>query len=83
MGDEDLLLIAADEKRVLVTFDAGDFAALSRRWAAEGRSHAGLVLVVGIDTAELGLILRLLRGVLAERPDHGDWTDLVLFLSRA
>jgi predicted nuclease of predicted toxin-antitoxin system len=80
--DEDLLRQAADERRILVTFDAGDFAALAREWAAAGRSHAGLALIVGVDTSELGSILRLLRGGLAERPQQEDWVDLALFLSR-
>jgi len=82
MGDEDLLLRAADERRVLVTLDAGDFAALARRWAAADRSHAGLALIVGVETSELGTILRLLRGALAERPQQEDWVDLALFVSR-
>ncbi|MBA3839918.1 MAG: DUF5615 family PIN-like protein [Thermoleophilaceae bacterium] len=81
-GDEDLLLQAANERRVLVTLDAGDFAALARRWAAAGRSHAGLALIVGIETSELGSILRLVRGALVERPQQENWVDLVLFLSR-
>ncbi len=82
MGDEDLLLLAAEESRVVVTFDVGDFAALARRWAADGRSHAGVAAIVGIDTSEFGPILHLLRGVLAERSHHQDWTDVVLFLPR-
>ncbi len=81
-SDEDLLLLAAHARRVLITFDAGDFTVLARQWAAEGRSHAGLVLIVGIVTSELGSILRLLRELLAERPDQEDWVDRILFLSR-
>lgn len=82
MGDEDLLLLAAEESRVVVTFDVGDFAALARRWAADGRSHAGVAAIVGVDTSELGLILRLLRQTFAERPEQDDWLDRPLFLSR-
>lgn len=41
--DEPLLGICADEGRVLVTNDVADFMAISRTWAAAGRSHPGLI----------------------------------------
>ena len=43
--DEPLLAAATDEDRVIVTANIGDFAALDARWTAEGRAHAGIVLV--------------------------------------
>lgn len=43
--DEPILATAADEDRVIVTANIGDFAALDARWTAEGRAHAGIVLV--------------------------------------
>lgn len=44
LPDEDLLVVAAGERRVLVTENVKDFAVLDRQWAAAGRQHAGLVL---------------------------------------
>lgn len=43
--DEPILAAAADEDRVIVTANIGDFAALDAKWTAEGRAHAGIVLV--------------------------------------
>jgi hypothetical protein len=43
--DEPILAAAADEDRVIVTANIGDFAALDAQWTAEGRTHAGIVLV--------------------------------------
>ena len=35
----------------MVTFNVGDFARITTEWAAAGRSHAGCLLIVGIDHA--------------------------------
>ena len=44
--DEPILAAAAaDEDRVIVTANIGDFAALDARWTAEGRVHVGIILV--------------------------------------
>ncbi|MPY92417.1 MAG: hypothetical protein GEV08_04905 [Acidimicrobiia bacterium] len=45
LPDEVLLAVAAAERRVLVTLNIGDFAALDAAWAAQGREHAGLVFL--------------------------------------
>jgi hypothetical protein len=41
LDDEQLLELAVEESRVMVTFDVKDFTVLARRWAEAGRSHAG------------------------------------------
>lgn len=43
--DEPILAAAAAEGRIIVTSNIGDFAALDGQWTAEGRAHAGIVLV--------------------------------------
>jgi hypothetical protein len=43
--DEPILDTAAVEDRFIVTANIGDFAALHAQWTAEGRAHAGIVLV--------------------------------------
>jgi hypothetical protein len=43
--DEALLELAAREERTLVTKNLVDFGPLSQQWAADGRSHAGLVFI--------------------------------------
>lgn len=42
-GDEALLVICEEQGRTLVTNNVGDFTVIARRWAVEGRWHAGLV----------------------------------------
>lgn len=42
-ADEDVLAFASVDDRALVTENVKDFAPLARRWAAEGRAHAGIV----------------------------------------
>ncbi len=43
--DEELLVHAAGQGRVLVTANVADFAAIATDWRAAGREHAGLVYV--------------------------------------
>jgi len=79
MEDEQLLELAADETRVMITFDVKDFTVIARRWAEAGSTHAGLGIVVGIDQGEFGVILNAISSeVDAER----EWSDLTVFITR-
>jgi hypothetical protein len=80
--DEELLALATEEERVLVTFDVHDFPVIVRSWAEAGRTHAGCAIIVGIVHGEFGAILETIAAALATRPDEADWTDLTLFLAR-
>ena len=51
-ADDHVLAVAATEGRCLVTANIADFAALDATWRAEGREHAGILLVAS------GLLLR-------------------------
>lgn len=83
MADEELLELAADDGRIMVTFNVADFPDLARCWAEERRSHAGLAIVVGIDHSEFGSVLRALERVLVVRPDQSDWINFTIFVSRS
>jgi hypothetical protein len=83
LEDDDVLELAAATGRILVTHDVEDSPQLLREWAAEGRSHAGVILVLGIGTCEFGLILRGLRALLDARPAQQAWIDVCEVLSRA
>jgi hypothetical protein len=82
LEDEQLLALAAGERRVLVTFDVADFPRLLREWGEAGRSHAGVILVYGLRHNEFGAIVRAIEQTLARRPNQEDWTDVAEALAR-
>ena len=43
--DEQVLTAASAEERAVVTVNLADFVRLDRQWLAEGRVHAGILLV--------------------------------------
>lgn len=80
--DGAVLDLAADEERILVTCDVKDFARITRVWAEAGRHHAGCALLVGIDHAAIGGILRAIDAALAARSEPEAWRDHTAFVSR-
>jgi hypothetical protein len=81
--DERLLDLATADSRITVTFNVRDFARITTEWAAAGRSHAGCLLIVGIDHAEFGLILRVIEHALSARPDQAAWIDYTAWGTRS
>ena len=59
----------------MVTFNVADFARIATEWAAASRSHAGCLLIVGIDHRSFGLTLRVINHPLSTRPDQATWID--------
>ena len=81
--DEQLLELATAERRVMVTFNVKDFARLATEWAGAGTSHAGILLMVGVDHAEFGLTLRIIEAALAARPTQDAWTGYAAWGTRS
>jgi len=81
--DERLLALATEGGRIMVTFNVADFARITTEWAAASRSHAGCLLIVGIDHREFGLILRVTNYALSIRPDQADWVDYTAWGTRS
>src|SRR5438105_4825039 len=81
--DEALLALAASERRIMVTFNVRDFPRILGEWAGGGKHHAGCLLVVGIDHAEFGLILRVIDTALAIRPAASAWRDYAAWGTRS
>jgi hypothetical protein len=81
--DEQLLALATEEGRIMITFNVADFARITSEWAASGRTHAGCLLIVGIDHAEFGLTLRVIEHALASRPDQESWIGYTAWGTRS
>ena len=83
LDDEQVLAFAAEEERILVTHNIRDFPSILREWAEAQRSHAGAILVYGIDHSEFELITRGIERWLEVYPDPDDWLDLAVVLDRS
>jgi hypothetical protein len=82
LDDDEVLALATSEQRILVTHNVADFPRILREWAAAQRSHAGIILVYGIDHSEFALIARGIERWLQLRPDQERWTDFPAILDR-
>jgi predicted nuclease of predicted toxin-antitoxin system len=80
LPDDEVLVEAADEGRILVTCDGVDFTILARAWQEEGRTHAGLIIVWSRRNHELRAIVDGVARLLEQRPDQDAWHDVVLTL---
>jgi hypothetical protein len=81
-SDADLLALASEQERIMVTFNVRDFPRITQEWAEAGRHHSGCVILVGIDHSEFGTTLRVLEAAFASRPRQEDWRDYTAFISR-
>jgi Domain of unknown function (DUF5615) len=82
IGDADLLDWATADGRTLVTDNVRDFAPLHASWAAQGRMHAGLIIISSKsypqDRARTGRIVAALKGHASNGhwPAHGQYDFL-------
>jgi predicted nuclease of predicted toxin-antitoxin system len=82
LADDDVLALAAAEERILVTHNIRDFPAILREWAPTERSHAGVILVYGIDHREFDLIVRGIEWCVELYSEPGTWRDLAVVVNR-
>lgn len=84
--DVDVLVVAAAERRVMVTEDIRDFAWLGLRWLPTRRPHHGVVLVPRRSfprhPAGYGGLVRALEALLAAHPGDDDLVADVVWLKR-
>lgn len=83
IDDADVLLLAAQQRRILITFNLRDFLPLARQWAEENRSHAACILLARVAQSDFGGILGRLDAAFKQRPTEAAWTDLTLIISAA
>jgi predicted nuclease of predicted toxin-antitoxin system len=82
LDDEEVLALAAEDERILVTHNIRDFPEILRDWASAGRSHTGVILVYGIDHSQFQLIVRGIERWLELYEKPASWIDLSVVLSR-
>ncbi len=83
-SDESLLVICDEEMRVLVTNNVGDLTVIVRRWAVEGRQHAGLVFTSDASMprgrSTIGRDVEALDALLRSHPMDDAFTDRIHWL---
>jgi len=80
LDDLQVLELAAQQGRILVTRNARDFAPLLREWAEAGCHHAGCILIWTLGHHEFGAIIRGVAALLQGRPGAKEWRDLAVAL---
>lgn len=84
-SDEELLVIALEQGRVLVTNNVADFVPIEREWAAGGDVHQGIIYTsdgsVPRAVNQMGELLTRLARMLEEHPDDDALRGRSIFLS--
>lgn len=80
LDDPQVLELAAQQNRILVTRNSRDFAPLLREWGEGGRHHAGCILIWTLAHNEFGAIISGVTRLLGEYPDLDHWRDFTVAL---
>jgi hypothetical protein len=82
-ADDIILAAAAEEKRVLVSYDSKTLPPLAKDWVERGLHHAGVILIDDhtFRQNDIGGIVRALRRLVAEQ-GNDDWNDRMEYLRR-
>jgi len=75
LDDEAVLEFATRDASVLVTANTADYPRILREWASLGRSHAGVILLHGIDLAAPEIVLQRVDLWIERRPRQENWID--------
>lgn len=78
LADPQVLELAAEQRRILVTRNSRDFAPLLREWAEADRHHSGCILIWSLAHNEFGRIVAGVTELLAERNSPAAWVDLAV-----
>lgn len=80
LADPEVLSLAAEQRRILVTRNSRDFVPLLREWAEGDRHHLGCILIWTLAHNEFGKIVNGVARLLDERPGERAWRDLSVAL---
>jgi hypothetical protein len=82
--DEPLVALCTTESRALLTNNVADFTVIARRWALEGRQHAGLIFTSDASMPRgrhtTGRYVTALQTLIRANPDGDGFTDRVQWL---
>lgn len=78
LPDEQVLELATQDDRILITRNSRDFAPIVRRWAEAGRDHAGLILIWSFTHRQFGEIVAGAQQWIEEHPNGQAWRGLVV-----
>lgn len=82
--DEPLLALCTTESRALLTNNVADFTVIARRWALEGRQHAGLIFTseAGMPRGQntIGRYVTAIQTLLRANPADDAFTDRIHWL---
>jgi len=80
LEDLELLRLARDEDRVLITSNIGDFVEHITEWAQAGQSHAGVIMVsYQVKKERFGLLIQSIERLL-EDTSQEQWIDRIRWL---
>jgi predicted nuclease of predicted toxin-antitoxin system len=80
LADEQVLELAAQDGRILVTRNSPDFVVLARIWAEGGREHAGIILIWSLSHRQFALLARGIEALCRLEPDQAAWRGRVATL---
>lgn len=82
--DEALLALSTAEKRALLTNNVRDFVPIATRWAGDGRTHYGLLLIsdrtLRRSRNTIGAYVRAIDRLLREHPTEDALRDQIRWL---
>lgn len=82
LDDTDVLALATSDGSILVTHNVVDVPPLLREWLSAGRSHAGVILVHGIDHTAHELVAGGVERWLRRNPKQESWIDFCALVAR-
>ena len=82
LDDADVLALATSDGSILVTHNVVDVPPLLREWLSAGRSHAGVILVHGIDHTAHELVAGGVERWLRRNPKQESWIDFCALVAR-
>jgi hypothetical protein len=80
LDDPQVLELAAEEGRILITRNGRDLAPLLREWATSDRHHSGCILIWTLGHHQFGPIIQGVVQLLRDHPDEESWRDRTVAL---